>query len=126
MSRALKYSIAAAFVIVALLLGWTAYKGDWKNASTLGPKVNSMTTIKSTFYGFRTEEQLGRLIEIAKSNDKEASRDFIGKALFSRECIPLAPGDEVFIERKTGNNFMQIRKKGQSETWYTLESAFNL
>jgi len=115
-------------VMVAIAANWNGLKNSATiqndtAAKRMDLEPGAKATIRASFFGYRTEEQAGRSVELAKA-DKEAFKKFLGEMALSGEAVGLLPGDEVFIEGRTANNFYKIRLKGQTESWYTIESAF--
>lgn len=128
-NKALIACIVAAFVLAAIALTWSVIEESSKTASAgASPKKVELkrgdkAKVKTSYFGFRTEDQLGRSVELAKA-DTAAFKKYLGEMAMSGDAVGLLPGDEVFVEARTLNSFVQIRLKGQTESWFTLESVF--
>lgn len=94
-------------------------------ASTAAPApLGRMTVQKGTWFGFRDRELLDRSFKIAAQGDKDAWAKVMTQAMSSGACIPLKPGEEVFLDdTAVMSGLVKIRRKGETASWWTNYEA---
>ena len=70
-------------------------------------------------YACQHKETLQRMLNYSRADDLEAADKLLNLSARSGECIDLAGGTTVFVVSMDLFSFVQVRPKGQVETYWT-------
>ena len=68
-------------------------------------------------------DQLNQLASIARSDDNEALSKALKSTFLSGKCIFFSKSDQVFLEEATWTGLVKLRKKGETQGYWTFTEA---
>ena len=68
-------------------------------------------------------DQLNQVASIVSSGDKEASSKMLKSVFLSGKCIIFSKGDQVFLEDATWTALVKLRKRGETQGYWTFAEA---
>ena len=101
------------YMVVACLAGLPAISAAQANAKIVEQQKVGCTEV----------DQLNQLASIVGSGDKEASSKALKSAFLSGKCILFSKGDQVFLEDATWTALVKLRKKGETQGYWTFAEA---
>lgn len=112
-------------IFVLLSVGYCASKMGTNTTPSSNSNSNLATgerTIGKGGFACKKEDDYDKLIGFSAQEDSEAFSKYLGTRIVTGECTMLKSGEKIYLE-SVGLGTLQIRRKGESDTYWTYREA---